>query len=411
MPRYVIIGNGIAGVSAAETIRSLDPDSPLLMIAAEEFPPYSRPMISLLLEGAVTPERMIIRPPDFYQRLGIEALVGHQVVELDPQAARLRTHRGESVAYDRLLIASGADPRPVEVPGGDMAGIFCMRTEAQVRGMLEMLPGVEQALVLGGGLVGFKAAYGLLHRGVKVTMLIRSPHPLAMQVDAHAGELIRRELEAHGLTVQVGVEVQEFWGEERVQGALLSSGQKLDCQLVVVGKGVRPALDFLPPGQVKVDSGILVDANLRTSLEGVYAAGDVAQALDSVRGRPWVNAIWPVAVEQGRVAGANLAGRPVSYRGSVGRNVMRIFGLDLMTAGLVNPPQDQEGYRVLAESDPRRGTYRRLVLRDGRLVGMVLLGEIEQGGVLLSLIQRGLPLAVEPEHLLEPSFNFASLMP
>lgn len=410
MPRYVIIGNGIAGVSAAETIRSLDPDSPLLMIAAEEFPPYSRPMISLVLEGAVTPDRLVIRPPDFYQRLGIEALVGHKVVELDPQAARLRTDRGESLAYDRLLIASGADPRPVEAPGSDLAGIFYMRTEAQVRGMLEMLPGVEQALVLGGGLVGFKAAYGLLHRGVKVTMLIRSPHPLAMQVDPRAGELIRRELEAHGLTVQVGVEVQEFWGDGRVQGARLSSGQKLDCQLVVVGKGVRPAVDFLPADRVQVENGILVDRHLRTSLEGVYAAGDVVQAQDLLRGRPWVNAIWPVAVEQGRVAGANLAGRPVAYRGSVGRNVMRIFGLDLMTAGLVNPPQDQDGYRVLAESDPRRGTYRRLVLREDRLVGMVLLGRIEQGGVLLSLIQRGLPLAVKPERLLEPSFNFASLL-
>ena len=143
MPRYVIIGNGIAGVSAAETIRSLDPDSPLLMIAAEEFPPYSRPMISLVLEGAVTPDRLVIRPPDFYQRLGIEALVGHKVVELDPQAARLHTDRGESLAYDRLLIASGADPRPVEAPGSDLAGIFYMRTEAQVRGMLEMLPGAS----------------------------------------------------------------------------------------------------------------------------------------------------------------------------------------------------------------------------------------------------------------------------
>ena len=410
MPAYLVIGNGIAGINALEAIRSLDPRSPLTLIAEEDFPPYSRPLISLVLEGALPPERLPIRPPDFYQRLEVRALVGQRVVELDPKAARVRTDRGEQVAYDRLLIASGAHPRTVEAPGHQLAGIFCLRTQAQVQAMRAHLPGVKRAVVLGGGLVGFKAAYALLRQGIAVTMLIRSPHPLSQQVDPEAGALIRRELERHGLEVRVGVEVSAFLGSKAVEAVELSDGERLACQMVVVGKGVRPAVDFLPPEAVRTDSGILVDQHLQTSLEGVYAAGDVAQAHDLVRGQPWVNAIWPVAAEQGMIAGANLAGRPVVYRGSLGRNVIRIFTLDLMTAGLVNPPR-QDDYQVLTHRDPRRGTYRRLVLHRQRLVGMVLLGRVEQGGVLLALIQRGLPLEVDPQRLLEPTFNFASLLP
>ncbi len=410
MPAYLVIGNGIAGINALEAIRSLDPHSPLTLIAEEDFPPYSRPLISLVLEGALPPERLPIRPPDFYRQLEVRALVGQRVVELDPKAARVRTDRGEQVAYDRLLIASGARPRTVEAPGHELAGIFCLRTQAQVQAMRARLPGVKRAVVLGGGLVGFKAAYALLRQGIAVTMLIRSPHPLSQQVDPEAGALIRRELERHGLEVRVGVEVTAFLGREAVEAVELSDGERLACQMVVVGKGVRPALEFLPPEAVQTDGGILVDQHLRTSLEGVYAAGDVAQAHDLVRGRPWVNAIWPVAAEQGRIAGANLAGRPVVYRGSLGRNVIRIFTLDLMTAGMVNPPPDG-GHQVFTHHDPRRGTYRRLVLHRQRLVGMVLLGRVEQGGVLLALIQCGLPLEVDPLRLLEPTFDFASLLP
>ena len=409
MKRYVIIGNGIAGISAAETIRTLHPQGKITIISREEFPPYSRPMISLVLEGALEHERLLIRRPDFYSKLEIEALIGERVVSIDPGGQRVVTDQGRAVEYDRLLIASGADPRPIKAAGTELGNISFMRTEAHVKNMLRALPGIKHALVLGGGLVGFKAAYGLLRRGIKVTMLIRSGYPLSMQVDATAGRMILDELIANGLEVRVGVETTAFAGNGSVREAHLSDGSSLACQLVVVGKGVLPALDFVPRDKIEVDLGIVVDAHLQTSVPGIYAAGDAAQALDVVRNRTWVNAIWPVAVEQGRIAGANMAGRPVSFRGSFGRNVMRIFGLDVMTGGVVNP-SSQDGYRILTHFDPIRSIYRKLTLRGDTLVGLAMVGNIDQGGVILSLIQRRLPLTVEPELLLEPSFNFATLL-
>jgi NAD(P)H-nitrite reductase large subunit len=408
MTRYVIIGNGIAGISAAETIRSLDRDGSITIIAKEKFPPYSRPMISLALEGSIRHDQLSIRPADFYSRFGIEALVGERALSIDVDNRQVVTVQTGTLEYDRLLIASGADPRPIKAAGTNLANVTYMRTEAHVAKMLQALPEIKHALVLGGGLVGFKAAYGLLRRGIGVTMLIRSSYPLSMQLDGTAGQLVLSELKANGLEVRTGVEATAFVGTNAVQEAHLSDGSHLTCQLVVIGKGVLPALDFVPRDRIQTDLGIVVDNHLQTSVPGVFAAGDVAQAMDAVRKRSWVNAIWPVAVEQGRLAGANMAGRPVSYHGSLGRNVMRIFRLDIMSGGIVTAPGNN-GYRVLSRFDPLKRTYRRVILRGDTPVGMVLVGDVEQGGVLLSLIQRRQPLAVDPESLLESSFNCGTI--
>jgi NAD(P)H-nitrite reductase large subunit len=206
------------------------------------------------------------------------------------------------------------------------------------------------------------------------------------------------------------VEVLAFEGGDRVRGAHLSNGRSLPCDIVVVGKGVRPAIDCVPRERIAVDLGILVDGHLATSAPGIYAAGDVAEAMDIARGRRWVNAIWPEAAAQGMVAGMNMAGRAVAYPGSLSRNTIRIFGLDLMTGGIVTP-EETAGCQVLQRHDPRRRTYRKLVLREGRLVGAVLAGEIVQGGLLLSLIRSRVPLEIPPEELLSGALNYRLLLP
>lgn len=410
MTKHVIIGNGIAGLTAAETIRQLDPEASITVIAAENHPPYSRPMISLLLEGSISTEQLTIRPHDYYQTWKLETLIGHRVIQVDPEAKEVYTDQGQTTGYDRLLIATGADPRPVKAEGFHIPGIHFMRTIDQVQAMINELPQVKTALVLGGGLVGFKAAYGLLKRGRQVTMLIGSGYPLSMQADETAGKMIADELISHGLTIKVRTEVTALEGQPRVQAAILADGSRVTCDLVVVGKGVDPARGLIFPTQIAVNQGILVDNHLRTSDPYVYAAGDVAEAMDMLRGRPGINAIWPVAAQQGYIAGQNMAGRPVAYDGSLGRNVIRVFNLDVLTAGLVNPGTD-ETYRVVSRQDPRRGTYRKLVFKDDRLVGLVLVGDIDQGGILTALIHSRRPIGVAPEILLEPNFNFGRLMP
>lgn len=405
---YVIIGNGVAGIHAAETIRQFDPNGKITMISDEVFPPYCRPMISMVLEGVVPPEKLPIRSSSFYEELKIEPVLGKRVsaVDLDNRAVSVN---GKVYPYDKLLIATGADPRRIKADGLELKNIFFMRTETHVRQMLVALPTVRKALVLGGGLVGFKASYGLLRRGIEVTMLIRSGYPLSMQVDPEAGRMIWNELKAHGLDVRLGVEATAFEGKDTVTKAHLSDGTLLSCDMVVIGKGVFPARGFIPKDKIKVDAGIVVDEHMETSAPGVFAAGDVAESIDIARKTPWVNAIWPEAVAQGRIAGINMAGRRTAYKGSLSRNVIRIFGMDVMTAGLITPPE-AEGFDILNARDSRAKTYRKLVFRGDRLVGMVMVNGIEQGGLLMSLIQSETPVRAPREALLKSGFNFKQLM-
>ena len=405
---YVILGNGVAGVHAAETIRQLDPNGKITMISDEVFPPYCRPMISMVLEGSVPPEKLPIRPSSFYEEFKIEPVLGNRVsaVDVDNRAVSVN---GKGYPYDKLLIATGADPRRIKADGLELKNIFFMRTETHVRQMLSTLPTIRKALVLGGGLVGFKASYGLLRRGIQVIMLIRSGYPLSMQVDSEAGRMIWDELKAHGLDVRLGVEATAFEGKDTVSKAHLSDGTFLPCDMVVIGKGVFPARGFIPKEKIKVDAGIVVDEHMETSAPGVFAAGDVAESIDIARKSPWVNAIWPEAVAQGRIAGMNMAGRRTAYKGSLSRNVIRIFGMDVMTAGLITPPE-AKGFDILKVTDSRAKTYRKLVFRGDRLVGIVMVNAIEQGGVLMALIQSETPIKLPREALLKPSFNFKQLM-
>ncbi len=407
---YVIIGNGVAGTVAAETLRRFDPDGSITMIGDEAGLPYCRPMISLYLEGAVSQNALPIRLDDFYNALGITPVLGNRVVQVDTDNKQVRTADDKPLSYDKLLIATGSDPRPAKADNESLQNIFFMRTQSQVEQMLTVLPNAKHALVLGGGLVGFKAAYGLLRRGIKVSMLIRSPYPLSMQVDETAGQMIRRVLENQGLNVQVGVQVSSFEGDSQVREAVLTDGSRLVCDLAVIGKGVFPAHDFLPKDKIAVDAGIRVNGHMQTSDPDIYAAGDVAEYIDIARQKPWVNAIWPEAVIQGEIAGMNMAGRPYAYAGSLSRNVIRIFDTDVMTAGLVSPSPDDTDIQVMSHIDPKRATYRKLVFREDRLIGFALVNRIEQGGVLTALIRSQQPVAIAKDSLMAPDFNFSKLM-
>ncbi len=408
--KHLIIGNGIAGIHAAKAIREIDATAEIQMISDETFPPYSRPMISQVLDGSQPHEKLPLFSRDIYDELSVTPILGQRVAALDPVEKSVRLGHGRAIDFQRLLIATGADARKIKAEGSTLTNIFYMRTQKDVLMQLQAISdGATKALVLGGGLVGFKAAYGLLKRGIRVTMLITSGYPLAMQVDETAGRMILKELQDQGLSVKVGVSVKAFEGDTHVKKAVLDTGEHLSCDLVIAGKGVVPSLDFLPKDQIDVDLGLVVDVHLQSSIPGIYAAGDVAESIDLARQVRWVNAIWPEAAVQGRIAGFNMAGRPVRYPGSLSRNVMRVYGLDVMTLGIAHPGTD-EGFQVIRSGGEHKGYYRCLVFRDNTLVGAVMVNRIEQGGVLRALIENQVPLAIPKGSLAKPDFNFGKLL-
>ncbi len=407
---HLIIGNGIAGLNAARAIREMDADAAVVMVSDETFPPYSRPMISYVLEGSEPHAKLPLFPGNVYEDLKITPVLGHRVAHLDVKKKAVRLENGTHIDFQTLLIATGADARQVNVPGSDLGNIFTMRTQKDVLDQLEAVSqGVENALVLGGGLVGFKAAHALLKRGINVTMLITSPYPLAMQVDETAGKMILEELQAHGLAVKVGVSVTAFDGDGTVGNARLDSGEILDCDLVIVGKGVDPSLGFIPENDIEIGYGIQVDPYLCSSVPDIYAAGDAAETFDIARQTRWINAIWPEAAVQGRIAGFNMAGRKVVCPGSLGRNVMRIYSLDVLTLGLANPEKTAD-LEIIQAGGETAGAYRRLAFRGNIMVGAVLINQIEQGGVFRAMIENRVPVRIPKKYLMSLNFNYSRLL-
>jgi len=416
--RCVIIGASAAGISAAETLRQHDKDAEIVMISDEKLI-YSRPLLSYYLAGKLAQEKLLYRPRDFYQNHRIEAIFA-RAVELEPERSRVHLEDGQKVEYDRLLIATGASPRFPPLQGiRQKAGAFGLRRLEDAWGILERLPQAERAVVLGGGLVGLKAAAALKERELEVTVLVDSPHILSQMLDESSARIFEEIFERNGVRILTKAKPAAVLGQKQIEGVQIASGEVFPCELIVVGKGVDPNVELIEGTKIRRDYGVLVDDYLGTNIENVYAAGDVAQAKDVLRGEPWINALWPCAVEQGRIAALNMLGKNVAYRGSMRMNSVQFFGLPVISAGLAvltpGPLGGQSGeHDEILEYRPARWVYRKILLKDDTIVGFVLIGgerDLEAAGLLRLLLERRINVAGVKEKLLELGLELGRLLP
>lgn len=433
--RHVLIGNGVAAVFAAEAIRSMDPAASITMISDEQAPAYSRCLTPDLISGHLTEERLWIRPADFYERLKIQCLFGRRVEKLDPARQAVTLSGGGEIPFDRLLIASGAAPVLSEIPGIHRSGVFGLRTLPDARGIAAIAATARQVVVVGGGLVSLKAAAALRKTGLEVTVVIASDQILSQILDITAAAILQKAIEAAGIRLLFNHDAAEITGaaeasmavastaaahgESRVSGVILDDGTTLPCDLVIVGKGVRPNVAFLTGSGIAVNRGVVTDEFLRAGHPNIFAAGDVAETYDLAWGKPRQNAIWPNAAEQGRIAGHNMtvaagADSMKRYRGSIGMNSVEFFGVPAISAGITRPPKAIEAKEAVkakkaneamgisaiggAEGDPYQevityrpgqGLYHKVVLQGNRVVGMIAVGDIAKAGTLVSLIRGG----------------------
>ncbi len=412
--RYVIVGASAAGISAAETIRQRNRAAEIVVISDEKLV-YSRPLHSYYLAGDMDEEKVLLRPRDYFAREGITPVFG-RAVALDAAKCQVQMEKGPPVSYDKLLIAAGASPRFPKAEGIKRDGVFGLRHLSDVAGMLSRLPQVQKAVVLGAGLVGLKAAAALQKRGVEVTMLVESPHVLSQMLDSVSAQVFRELFEQHGIPVVTGARPAAILGNGRIKGVQIASGEAFPCQLVVVGKGVDPNLELAQGTPIKVGYGILVDNHLKSSVENIYAAGDVAEAPDIVRGEPWINALWPCAVEQGRVAALSMMGEETNYRGSLRMNSVQFFDVPVISAGLAVLTPGPLGARPGEHDDtiedwPSPGAYRKVFLKDGTIVGFVVIGDIERAGLLKLLMEKHINVLGFRDELLGPRLDFGFLLP
>ncbi len=386
---YIVVGNSAAGVSAVEALRRLDEKGSVAIISDEDYPVYSRCLLAYYLSGEIEEEKLLFKPLDFYERMHVKPILGRKAVKVIPSENKVLLEDGKCLAYDKLLLATGASPKRIEVKGGNSKGVFVMRTVEDAKGIISSSRAADRAVIVGGGLIGMKAAYGLNKRGLKVKLVVSSNRVLSQMIDLDASNILRSKLEEHGVIVETGLSVKEITGENRqVSGVKLSDGSHLPCQMVIIAKGVSPNVGLAQECGTKINRGIVTDEAMKTNIENIFAAGDVAETMDLLQREQTLNPLWPNAISQGRVAGQNMAGGEAKYNGSMSMNSISFYGLDIISFGIVNPQGDE--YETIIERDSQ--VYRKLVIRAGKIVGMITVGNIRNSGVILSLSLRGAKL-------------------
>lgn len=416
--RHLIIGNSAAGVSAAETIRRCDPVAEIAIVAAETSPAYSRCLLPNYLAGTRSEEQLNIRDQDFYTSLRIEPLFGRQVEHVLPEKHLIELTDKRRLGYDRLLIATGSRTFMPPIEGIDNPWVYGLRNLEDAKQILAKCESARRVVIIGGGLVGLETAYALYKRGLEVTVVEKMPQILPLQFDYTAASILQRDLQAEGIRVILGTGVQliadsgvwaKLFGNSGSKGVVLENGERLKADVVVVATGTRTNVELLKNSGIKYNRGILVDQYLQTSVPGIYAAGDVVETADAVTGQVGLSPIWPNAVAQGRVAGANMAGQRQEYTSRICmQNAVQFRDVPAIAIGITNPTGDDDRTLVVRRLD--HNIYKKLVLRGNILVGMILVGDIRQAGVLSALIRQRADVSCWEKLLLRDDFGYARIL-
>ena len=402
--RYVIIGTSAAGLAAAEVLRARDRAGSITLISEEEHLPYSRPLLTYLLGREIKPGRIFLKSADYFAEWGFTPCLGAPVVRVDSRAREVCLAGGRAVPYDRLLIASGAKPRLPDIPGLHQEGVFTVRHLADVDRLEAGLPREARWRWWGPAPSASRWRTALLPGASRCISWRRGSQPLTRILDQVAADMLMEVVKAKGIHLMLHSWPEAVLGEAgRVTGLALNDHWVLPARAVIFSVGVEPRMEFLADTGLAEAGGIRVDSSMRTSLPEIFAAGDCCLPHHLITGQPAAFHIWPAAVAQGQVAGANMAGGRLRYDGILPQNSISLKGFRIITGGHFTP--DTADGEVYAEVDRHRRRYRRLVFQAGRLVGVTLVGAVEQAGIYFQIMAQKLPVAHLPADPRGPRFH------
>lgn len=395
---YVIVGAGPAGVIAAENLRRADPAGKVVLIGDEPEPPYSRMAIPYLLAENIGEDGTHLRHGGgHYDGLGVEVL-RDRVAKVDTKGRQLTLEGGGTRSYDRLLIATGSRATRPPIPGMELDGVQNCWTLDDARRIAAEAQKDSRVVLMGAGFIGCIVLEALAKRGVQLTVVEMEDRMVPRMMDETGGELIKRWCESQGVTVLTSTKVESIAQAADGLKLTLGDGKTLDADLVVCATGVKPNIAFLEGSGIATDTGVLVDERLQSSVEGVFAAGDVAQGPDFSTGERQIHAIQPTASEHGRIAALNMAGRETPYRGSLSMNVLATLGLISSSFGLWQGVKNGQQAKAV---DKDGFKYLRLEFDGDILVGALALGLTQHVGVVRGLIQTRAPLGEWKDRLLQ----------
>jgi nitrite reductase (NADH) large subunit len=400
MKRYFIIGNGVAGARAAVKIREADQKGEIRIFTEEAYPFYYRVRFPEYVAGEVTIQNLTIHTKEWYQSKGILIHLEEGITEVNAPKKEVTSQKGKTYAYDFLLMATGGNAFVPPIKGTEKKGVFTLRTMKDAIGMKEFSDGVKQAILVGGGLVGLETGGALLRRGIKVAVIEHNPRILPRQMDPDGAKILQGKMESMGFSFFLNSQSEEMIGKETVEGLRLKDGRTVEGQMVIISAGVKPNIKLAQTMGLETKNGILVNDRLETKIEGLFAAGDVAEH----RGR--VYGIWPAAQRQGETAGVNMSGGNVLYEGTVVSNTLKVVGIDLTASGDI----DAEGkLESVVKSDREKSIYRKVTFKEDKIVGCILLGNIKGNSEILNAIEKQVNVKALKGFILEDDFDFKKL--
>ncbi|HEY4662606.1 MAG TPA: FAD-dependent oxidoreductase [Candidatus Humimicrobiaceae bacterium] len=423
---YIIIGNSAAGLAAAESIRELDRTGEIMILTGENYLNYSKPMITYFLAGAVNLDKIHFKDEKFYTDNRLDIKLSTIVRSIDTDKLFLVTGDGSRYEFRKLLIASGGRPIIPKIKAVGAGSLdFIDGTNYEKVGGIFTLTNLDDAVriknyikkndiknisILGGGLIGLKAAEAFLEKGIDVNIIELADRILAATFDREASGIIEKRIKSKGSNIFRNNTIEEVYtGGGKIAGYKLKDGRKMECRLLVIAIGVNPDAGFIESGNLDMARGIIVDDHMRTSAENIYAAGDVVKGPDMLLGINRNIAIWPLAVRQGATAGANMAGGNKKYSGGFFMNSVELLGVPSISMGITNVGEEVEGVEVLRDFNADKNIYRKVVIQNNRIIGVILVGNIERAGIYAGLIRNKIDISSVKENITREDFGIIHL--
>jgi nitrite reductase [NAD(P)H] large subunit len=387
----VIVGNGMAATRLVDELTSIAPGRYAITVVGEEPAlAYNRVLLSSLLAREIEEEDLELKPRAWWEERRVSIVSGRQAMSIEPKRKIVRLRGGTQLNFAKLVLATGSEPIRLPLPGADLPGVLTFRTRTDVSTMLLRTNGRMRAVVIGGGLLGLEAAYGLKKAGAEVTVVHLMDRLMERQLDAPAADMLMSVLEALGIRVLLNAESVAVQGRRKVGGLRLADGRVLDCDLLVMAAGIRPRAGLARLADLTVNRGIVVDDRMQTSAADIFAIGECAEH------RAVCYGLVEPAYEQARVLARHLVGEDAGYDGSLLATNLKVSGVGVFSAGDF---LGGEGSEPIVLSDPEEGIYRKLVIKEGRVAGAVLLGDTSDALWYLDLIRSGAPISPVREGL------------
>ena len=365
--RYLIIGNGVSGITSAELIRERDIESEITVITEEKYPYYARPQLIEFLAGNIKKEEIFFYTDEWYKSKKINVILEERVLRIDIAKKEVETDKGK-YNYDKLLVASGAKPQIPPLENVNVEGVFTLRNLDDALNILSYIEGKETVILLGCGLLGLETGRALYQRGLKIIGLEFFPRLLPRQLDDEGSKVLQNIIQSKfGFSFYLGVKAKKVLkNNEKFVGIELEDGRIIHGDLLIISAGIIPKVEFAKNSGINVNKGIVVNDYMETNVEGIFAVGDCVEHQGRIYG------IIPACLDQAKVAVENIMGGKVEYKGTIPLNSLKVTGVDLTSIGEINP--EGEGYEVKVYKD-KEGFYRKLVFKDDKLVGAILLGD------------------------------------